>query len=178
VSSVIAYLGLGANLGNRRANLSAAIDQLAAHDGIDVIAVSALYESAPVGGPPDQPDFLNAAAAVRTMLAADALLDIAQQIEGKLGRRRIPEEPPNQPRTIDIDVLMVADQVHNTARLILPHPRMHERAFVLRPLSDIAADQIHPTRNRRIEDLLTDLPAPTRIHQIEGSTWWTPKTYR
>ncbi len=177
MSAAIAYLALGANLGDRRANLVAALDTLSARDDLEVTAVSPLYETTPVGGPEGQSDFLNAAARVRTTLAPESLLEVTQEIERVLGRRR---DARNGPRIIDIDILLHGDHVRTSPTLNLPHPRMHERIFVLKPLADIAPDTLHPTLGRRIADLLVDLENPTGIHRIDGATWWSriPKTPR
>lgn len=131
------FVALGANLGDRAANLRAALAALAATDEIDVVAVSPVYETAPVGGPADQPRYLNMAAELATSLDPHALLDRAQQIEAELGRERM---IANGPRTIDIDILLFRNEHIDDSRLIVPHPRMHEREFVLRPLRDLRRD--------------------------------------
>ena len=140
-----AYLGLGSNLGNRAAHLQFALDGLAARAG-RVVAVSAVYETEPVGGPP-QPDYLNAVVALDTDLDSRALLAVAKTLEREAGRD--PESagrpgvrgrPPVRwgPRPLDIDVLMVGDEVVDEPDLVVPHPRIHQRAFVLAPLADVA----------------------------------------
>jgi 2-amino-4-hydroxy-6-hydroxymethyldihydropteridine diphosphokinase len=133
VSARRAYLGLGANLGDRLAALQSAVDGLAAHDGVRVVAVSAVYETAPVGGPP-QPDYLNAVVAIETDLDAHALLGIAQELEAAAQRTRAERWGP---RTLDVDLLLVGDEVIDEPDLVLPHPRMAERGFVLAPLGDV-----------------------------------------
>ena len=130
-----AYLGLGSNLGDRAAHLQFALDGLAARAG-RVVAVSAVYETEPVGGPP-QPDYLNAVVALDTDLDARALLAVAKALEGEAGRD--PEAAERWgPRPLDIDVLMVGDEVVDEPDLVVPHPRIHQRAFVLAPLADVA----------------------------------------
>ena len=129
---VTVWIALGSNLGNRRANLRAAVRDLA--PAVRVRAVSALYESDPAGVT-DQPPFLNAVVRGETALAPEALLDVTQAIEWTLGRR-----PGLRwgPRPIDLDLLACGEAVIATPRLTLPHPRIGERAFVLRPLADLA----------------------------------------
>ncbi len=130
-----AYLGLGSNLGDRTAHLQFALDGLATRAG-PVAAVSAVYETEPVGGPP-QPDYLNAVVALATDLDARALLTLAKALEREAGRD--PEATDRWgPRPLDIDVLMVGDEVVSDPDLIVPHPRIHQRAFVLAPLADVA----------------------------------------
>jgi 2-amino-4-hydroxy-6-hydroxymethyldihydropteridine diphosphokinase len=128
-----AYLGLGSNLGDRLEHLQAAVDGLAATRGVVVVAVSPVYETAPVGGPP-QDDYLNAVVAVDTTLTPRELLAVAQRLE--TARRRIHAERWG-PRTLDVDVLLVGDARVDDADLVVPHPRLRERAFVLVPLSDL-----------------------------------------
>jgi 2-amino-4-hydroxy-6-hydroxymethyldihydropteridine diphosphokinase len=129
----IAYIGLGANLGDARAALEAAIGEIAALPQTDLVARSSVYRSEPLEA--SGPDFLNAVVAVRTGLAPEALLAQLQAIESRHGRER---PYRNAPRTLDLDLLLHGDTVQSTARLMLPHPRLHERAFVLVPLAEIA----------------------------------------
>ncbi len=125
----LAYLGIGSNLGDRAAHLQGAVRGLAATPGVTVVAVSAVYETAPVGGPP-QPDYLNAAVAVSTALSARDLLGVAQRLER--GADRVRGERWG-PRTLDVDVLLVADEEVHDDDLEVPHPRIAERGFVLAP---------------------------------------------
>jgi 2-amino-4-hydroxy-6-hydroxymethyldihydropteridine diphosphokinase len=129
-----AYLGLGSNLGDRLAHLQLAVDELAVAAGVEVVAVSRVYETAPVGGPPQDP-FLNAVAAVDTELDPYALLALAQRIEQDAQRVRIVRWGP---RTLDVDVLLFDDLRLDDPDLTVPHPRMWERGFVLAPLRDVA----------------------------------------
>ena len=136
-----AYLGLGANLGDRQATMRAALDALAATPDVRVVAVSAFRETDPVGFV-DQPRFLNAAAAVETELGARELLDELLRIERSLGRTR--EGPRFGPRTIDLDLLLFGDEVVDEPGLTVPHPRLHERAFVLDPLGELDPGLVVP----------------------------------
>ena len=138
----IAYVGLGANIGDPRAQLEAALEELKDLPETRVAAVSSFYRSAPVGFL-DQPDFVNAAATLDTALAPERLLDKLQDIE----RRHRRERPfAGAPRTLDLDLLLYGDRVLDTPQLTLPHPRMHERAFVLKPLAEIAPQATIPGR--------------------------------
>lgn len=142
-----AYLGLGANLGDRAATLRSAIGSLAELGTI--VAVSPAYETAPVGYA-DQPDFLNAVVIVETKLGPLDLLDATQAIENVHGRTR---SFPNAPRTLDIDILFLDEKVMSTPRLTVPHPRVTERAFALVPLADVAPDLRDPRTGRNLHDL-------------------------
>jgi 2-amino-4-hydroxy-6-hydroxymethyldihydropteridine diphosphokinase len=157
-----AHIGIGANLGDAPATVRAAVQALAALPGCQLQQVSSVYRSAPVdaGGP----DFYNAVAALRTTLAPAALLSALQAIEQAFGRQR---PYVNAPRTLDLDLLLLGDQVLSTPTLTLPHPRLHQRAFVLQPLLELdpalAAPGLGPlaawlpaTAAQRIERL----PAP------------------
>ena len=128
-----AYLGIGSNLGNRLAYLQLAVDGLAATAHVSVVAVSPVYETEPVGGP-EQPEYLNAVVAVDTTLDARQLLHVAQRLEGEAQRIRRERWGP---RTLDVDVLVVDDQTVDEPDLVVPHPRMFERAFVTAPLADL-----------------------------------------
>ncbi len=132
-----AYLGLGSNLGDRLEHLQRALDALGAADGIEVVAVSSVYETAPVGGPA-QDDFLNAVVAVDTDLAPPALLAVGMTLEARESRVRTVRWGP---RTLDVDILLYGDEHVDAPDLQIPHPRMHERGFVLAPLHDVAPDR-------------------------------------
>ena len=151
-----AYLGLGSNLGDRRANVAAALDTLAER-GVAVWAVSPLYESEP-WGVVDQPGFLNAACAIDTDLSPHALLDSLKATEREMGRVGALRYGP---RPIDLDILLYGRQCIQTSRLIVPHPAMLERAFVLVPLADIAPTLRHPCSGLTIAEHLVRLgPTP------------------
>ena len=128
-----AYLGIGSNLGDRLAHLQLAVDDLATADGVDVVAVSPVYETVPVGGPA-QPDYLNAVVAVDTDRTPRALLELAHAIEAHGKRLRTVRWGP---RTLDVDLLLVGDERVDEPDLVVPHPRMTERAFVVVPLADL-----------------------------------------
>jgi 2-amino-4-hydroxy-6-hydroxymethyldihydropteridine diphosphokinase len=138
-----AFVGLGANLGDRAAMLRAALEQLAADPAIDVVAVSSFRETEPVGIA-DQPRFVNAAAAVDTDLPARELLGRLLAIEGRLGRTR--EGPRFGPRTIDLDLLLHGDEEIDEPGLHVPHPRLHERLFALEPLAELDSGLVVPGR--------------------------------
>ena len=144
---VIAFIGLGANLGEPRATVLAAMDAIAALEGVQLTAKSSLYGSAPVdagGG-----DYVNAVVQVQTQLAPHALLSAMHGIEQAAGRER---PYRNAPRTLDLDLLLYADQVINDAQLSVPHPRMCERAFVLRPLAEIAPERVRAAQLLAVAD--------------------------
>jgi 2-amino-4-hydroxy-6-hydroxymethyldihydropteridine diphosphokinase len=143
----LAYVGVGANLGGPERQVAQALDELAALPRTRLIGRSSLYRSAPLGYAA-QPDFVNAVAALDTTLAPEALLDELLALEARHGRRR---SFPDAPRTLDLDLLLYGGASHRSARLTLPHPRMHERAFVLTPLLELAPDIDIPGRGRARE---------------------------
>ena len=138
-----AYVGLGANLGNLARTLRAAVDALAAEEGIEVVSVSTLRETEPVGVG-EQPRFLNGAAELETTLTAHELLDRLLAVEHCFGRVRIPGE--HGPRTLDLDLLLYGGEVIDEPGLTVPHPRLHERRFVLEPLAELAPGLVVPGR--------------------------------
>ena len=146
-----AALGLGSNVGDRRAHLETALSGLRAR--LEVLSVSRFLATEPVGGPP-QGEFLNAAALVETELSPRALLELAQALEEAAGRER---DARWGPRTLDIDLLLYGDEVVRDADLVIPHPRLHERRFVLEPLAEIAPDWIVPRLDRTVRELREDL---------------------
>ncbi len=146
-----AYIGLGANLGRREKTITAALNALETTREIEVVAVSGLYETDAVGGPPDQPKFLNAAAHLRTTLSPERLLNVCANIEEALGRRR---EVHWGPRTIDLDLLLYDREIRASAELTLPHPFLHERRFVLEPLAEIAPNAMHPLLEQTVREML------------------------
>jgi 3-oxoacyl-[acyl-carrier protein] reductase len=158
---VAAYIALGSNLGDRRALLDEAIARLRLQPGIEVISVSSHHETEPVGGPAEQGKYLNAAAQLRTTLTALQLLHVLQAVETQLGRVRTERFGP---RTIDLDLLLYGSEILEIQELgcdlIVPHPRLHERLFVLEPLVEIAPLAVHPLLQSTAKDLLERLKQP------------------
>ena len=141
-SPIIAFIALGSNLDDPAAHVARGVDDLGSMPGTAVKRVSSLYCSAPVGFR-DQPDFINAVAQVATRLGPRPLLDALLEIERRHGRAR---GTPNGPRTLDLDLVLYGDRVLHEPGLTVPHPRMHERAFVVVPLAEIAPRRIVPGR--------------------------------
>jgi 2-amino-4-hydroxy-6-hydroxymethyldihydropteridine diphosphokinase len=149
-----AYVGLGANLGDRERTVRAAVDALAAEDGVEVVvAVPTLRETEPVGVG-QQPLYLNGVAELETTLTARELLDRLLAVEQRFGRIRVPSE--HGPRTLDLDLLLYGDEVIDEPGLTVPHPRLHERRFVLEPLAELAPGLVVPGRGD-VESLLRGL---------------------
>jgi 2-amino-4-hydroxy-6-hydroxymethyldihydropteridine diphosphokinase len=157
-----AYIGLGSNLGDRRGNITEAIERLQRVDGVEIAEVSALYETQP-RMLESQPVFVNACAALDTTLGPEALLEALQLVEEKMGRQR---SIPKGPRTIDLDLLLYADRIVDIEHLAVPHPGLSERAFVLVPLCDVAAAVRHPTRGETIEELARRCPDAGWVREI------------
>ena len=147
-----AYVGLGANLGDRQATLRRAVELLGELPGVEVVAVSSFHDTAPWGYA-DQPRFLNAACALETELPPRVLLDALLDTERRLGRERAAGAPRYGPRTIDLDLLVHGDLVLAEPGLEVPHPRLHERVFALAPLAEIAPALVVPGRGP-VSDLL------------------------
>jgi 2-amino-4-hydroxy-6-hydroxymethyldihydropteridine diphosphokinase len=148
-----AYVGLGSNLGDREATIRQAVEQIAAASGVTVVAMSSLRDTEPMGYV-DQPRFLNGAAAVETDLSAPDLLRLLLEIEAGLGRIR--SGPRFGPRTIDLDLLLYGNEVVDEPGLSVPHPRLHERRFVLEPLAELEPTLEVPGRGP-VEALLARL---------------------
>jgi 2-amino-4-hydroxy-6-hydroxymethyldihydropteridine diphosphokinase/dihydroneopterin aldolase len=166
-------VALGSNLGDRLESLRAGVRGVDAIDGVDVISVSKLYETAPVGGPDDQGAYLNAALLAEASLAAADLLRELHRIEAGRERERIVHWGP---RTLDLDLLVYGDLVFDDPSLQVPHPRQHERRFVMVPVCDVAPDLIHPQLGRTMAELLADLPVePGDLWAIEDDWLTSPE---
>jgi 2-amino-4-hydroxy-6-hydroxymethyldihydropteridine diphosphokinase len=148
------FLGLGSNVGDRRANLQAAVDALPGH-GVDVLASSSTYDTEPVGLVLDQPEFLNACIRIRTALEPEALLDACKAVERELGRQA--GGVRHGPRPIDVDLLLLGDETFRSERLSLPHEQVASRRFVLVPLLELAPELVIPGGGGRAADALAAL---------------------
>ena len=165
-----AYIGMGSNVGEREAHLRAAVEALRNTIGLRVLAVSRFYETAPLGGPPGQGDYLNAVCAVAGARTARELLERLLAIEAGRGRARRERWGP---RTLDLDLLLFGDAVIDEPGLNVPHPCLHERAFVIEPLAAIAPDARHPLLNKTAATLWEELQETSA--QIQGAAEGTDK---
>ena len=153
MSKQIAYIAMGSNLGDRAATLLAAAKMIAALDGVSVRKISKMTQTEPVGGPEDQPAYLNAAVEIETTLEPRQLLAALHEIEATLGRDRQTEERWGE-RTCDLDIVLMGELTMESPDLTIPHPRMHERLFVLRPLAEIAPSAVHPKLGLTVGEML------------------------
>ena len=179
MDTATAYIAMGANLGDRARALMRAAKMMDDLPGLTVRRVSSLTETEPLGGPADQPNYLNGVAEVKTALAPPELLAALHAIEAALGRDRSAEQRWG-PRTCDLDILLIDDVILQTDALTIPHPRMCEREFVLAGLAEIAPDAVHPVLNKTTADLLAalcggdrgetrDRPPPAATREITES---------
>jgi 2-amino-4-hydroxy-6-hydroxymethyldihydropteridine diphosphokinase len=161
-AGVTGHLGLGSNVGDRRANLQRAIELLDAR-GVAVLASSSTYDTDPVGAVPDQPDFLNACIRIETDLGPEELLDACKDVERELGRD-LEGGIRHGPRPIDVDLLLLGDTVMTSERLTLPHEQVLARRFVLIPLLELDMDLAVPT-GERLADALAALPVEEGVRR-------------
>jgi 2-amino-4-hydroxy-6-hydroxymethyldihydropteridine diphosphokinase len=164
---VTAYLGLGSNLGNRLAFLRGGRDNLVSRFDIHLRRASGVYETEAVGGPADNPPFLNAVVEIDTPLSPRELLAACLAVEDEFGRTRPTEWAP---RTLDIDLLLYGDAVIDEPDLRIPHPHLQERAFVLAPLNEIAPELMHPVLHKTIAALAGELQLPAGLAPLRP-TW-------
>jgi 2-amino-4-hydroxy-6-hydroxymethyldihydropteridine diphosphokinase len=161
-----AFIGIGSNLGDRAANYREALVRITALPESRIVRQSSIYETEPVGE--IKGAFLNGAIEVETELGAEALMRRLLAMERAMGRKRAPAsrksvKPAARPRTIDLDLLFFNNEVLETPTLTVPHPRLHERRFVLVPMVELAPALIHPKSNKTISDLLVNIKAPQRV---------------
>lgn len=170
MSGAPCLIALGSNLGDRRAHLVAAVEAMGRIEGLRLTAASPLYETAPVGGPDDQGAYLNAviAGSAAPTLTPRGLLEALQAVEAERERVRVVHWGP---RTLDLDLLIFGDVRSDDPTLQLPHPRMHERRFVMVPACDVAAEMIHPALGRSLAELLAALPAEPGDIAVHAEIW-------
>lgn len=161
----VAYVSLGANVGDPASQLWEATKKLASHSRVALRGRSSLWRTSPVGPVADQPDFVNAVVRLVTSLNPRALLTLCQAIEDSMARDRS-KEVPMGPRPIDLDILSFGDQILEEKDLVLPHPRLAERAFVLEPLRELAPEFVHPATGQTIEEMLAALPSGQKAERI------------
>jgi 2-amino-4-hydroxy-6-hydroxymethyldihydropteridine diphosphokinase len=158
-----AVLSLGSNSGDRLANLQGAVNALADTPEVSVVTVSSVYETRPVDAPDGSPEFLNAVLVADSTLSVATLLDRALAVEAAFGRER---SEPNGPRTLDVDLIVVGNRLSDTPELRLPHPRAHERAFVLVPWHEIDAGAQIPGKGK-VQDLLAEIDTSGVVHRSD-----------
>ncbi|MCP5069615.1 MAG: 2-amino-4-hydroxy-6-hydroxymethyldihydropteridine diphosphokinase [bacterium] len=157
------FIGMGSNLGDREARFSEALMALGRIDQSRVVRTSRIYETAPVGGPPQGP-YLNAVAELESALSPQQILAELLAIESAAGRIR--NGSRDAPRELDLDLLLYDDQVLESAELTLPHPRLHLRAFVLEPLAELAGDLVHPSLHTTLAELARRVRDPSAVQLL------------
>jgi 2-amino-4-hydroxy-6-hydroxymethyldihydropteridine diphosphokinase len=178
-----AFIGIGSNLGDRAANYREAIQRIAAVPGTRIVRQSSIYETEPVG---DEQllkwPFLNGVVEAETELSAEQLMRRLLSIERAMGRKRVKGRKPARgryrPRFIDLDLLFFDKEVINTGKLQVPHPRLHERRFVLAPMAELAPTLMHPKLNASISELLAALKAPHRVTLARADLLRSPSSRR
>jgi 2-amino-4-hydroxy-6-hydroxymethyldihydropteridine diphosphokinase len=163
----VAFLCLGGNMGDRLANLSRA-KELISEEWLTIVAESYIYETS-AWGSENSPDYYNQCIKITTASDAQSLMKLLLDIEQRLGRIRT--ENRNESRTVDIDILLFNNEVINTPFLIVPHPRMHLRQFVLKPLNEIAGDIIHPVLKKNIRQLVMDCPDQLTVKKLGSDVY-------
>ena len=170
-AAITVYLGLGSNVGDRELSLRTALAKLAKTTGIELVRSSTFLENPAVGGPSDSPPFLNAAAEIRATLGSHALLHELLEIERSMGRSRREKWAP---RNIDLDILLYGNHIISSNDLVVPHPLMHERQFVLQPLSEIAPDFVLPGMQKTVAELLHELEEDPAFRCLDNGQRQTP----
>ena len=165
LASKTVYIGLGSNLGNRAQQIAQALALLDSLEGISVVRVAHLIETEPVGGPAGQDRYLNGVAQLYCRFSAVELLAILLEVEKRLGRKR---KQKWGSRTIDLDLLLFEDQIIDEPHLHVPHPLLHERDFVLKPLAELAPDYVHPVLGKTVRQILQERQSSPRLRAEDG----------